>query len=193
MIDPEHGAALWEVFRIGDMRSPGVCRVSGPGIVIGWDIQNASAQSGALTKRINEPLQEFEIEVELSNETDEYGFSDFDRWDDFQAYLEEMVAPGKKPFARDVYHPDLARVHITAATLKSIGLIALDGRGGGKVKAQFIEFRPPKPQKTGAATATKTEGDKKIDAANAEIKKLQEDYKKLDGGGVPAVVGSSLP
>lgn len=191
MIDPEHGAELWEVLRIGTMRSPGVARVSGPGLVVGWDIQNASAQSGAVTKRINEPLKEFEIEIDLSNEQDEYGFSDFDRWDEFQAYLEEMIAPGKKPFARDVYHPDLARVHITAATVKSIGMVALDGRGGGKVKVQFIEHRPPKPNRPVAST--KTEGDKKIDAANAEIKALQDEYKKLDGGGVPITVGSTLP
>lgn len=190
MIDPELGGEQWDVLHIGDMRSPGVVRLSGPGMVYGWDIQNASAQAGAVTKRTNEPLKEFDAEFELSNETDDYGFSDFDRWGEFQPYLEAMVANKAKPFARDIYHPDLARVHITAVTLKSIGLLQPDGKGGGKIKVQFIEHRPPKPIKPIAST--KTEGDKKIDAANKEIEALSNEWKNLDGGGVPVSIGDAL-
>lgn len=192
MIDPEHGAELWGRLRFGTVVSPGVCKLSGPGLVVGWDIQDSTASAGATTKRKNEPLKKFSAEFDLSNETDEFGFSDFDRWDDFQAFLESLIPPNKKPVAAAVYHPDLARVHITAVTLESIGLVVLDGRGGGKVTVSFIEHRPPKPLKPVAST--KTEGDKKIDAANAEIKALQEEWKSLDGSkpaGPP--LGSTLP
>ncbi len=193
MIDPELGEEQWSVLRftdVGVIRSPGVVRVSGPGLVIGWDIQNASGASGAVTRRINEPLKEFEAEFELSNDQDEYGLSDFDRWDDFESYLREMVASRTKPFARDVYHPDLARVGITSVTLKSIGLLQPDGKGGGKIKVAFIEHRPPKPLRPVAST--KTEGDKKIDAANKEIAELQKQWEKPSGGnGVPVSVGNA--
>lgn len=189
MIDPEFGASLWDVIRIGDMRSPGVATVTGPGLVIGWDIQNATAQSGAVTKRINEPLQKFEVEIDLSNEPDEYGFSDFDKLDDWDAYLKPMAAKAK-PFARPVYYPSLAQVGVTAATLESIGLVAPDGKGGGKVKYSFIEFRPPKPNKPIAST--KTEGDKKIDQATKDIDALQNEWKELGANPTPASIGESL-
>lgn len=190
MIDPELGDEQWSRLRFGALLSPGVCKVTTPGIVIGWDIQNASAQSGATTKRTNEPLKEASVEFDLSNENDEYGFNDFDRWDDFQAFLLSLVPASKKPVAAPVYHPELARVGITAVTVKSIGGIALDGKGGGKVTVSFIEFRPPKPIRP-AAAPTKTEGDKRIDAQNAEIKRLQQEHEKTDGGGV-FMIGDTL-
>lgn len=190
MIDPEFGEEQWNVLRVGAMRSPGVVRLAGPGRVIGWDIQNATGASGAVTRRINEPLREFEAEFELTNDPDEYGFTDYDRWQDFESYLLQMVASRTKPFARDVYHPDLARIGITSVTLKSIGMFAPDGKGGGKVKVQFIEHRPPKPLRPVAST--KTEGDKKIDAATKELDGLQNEWKNLNSSGVPITIGSTL-
>lgn len=177
MIDPESGARAWDTLLLGGKRSPGVVRLSGPGMVIGWDVQNATGAAGATTRRINEPLKEFEAEFELANETDDLDVSDFDLWDEFEQLLRSMVARKDKTFALDVYHPDLARVGITAVTLKSIGMLQPDGKGGGKIKVAFIEYRPPKPYRP--APSTKTEGDKKIDAANAEVKKLQEEWKTL--------------
>jgi hypothetical protein len=94
-----------------------------------------------------------------------------------QAALRATVANRQKPYALDVYHPDLARNEITAATLKSIGQMALDGKGNGKIKVSFMEFRPPKPNKP--VPSTKTAGDKKIDEATAEIDKLQKEWKSL--------------
>lgn len=190
MIDPETGASQWNVIIVGGKRSPGVARVSGPGLVIGWDIQNASGMTGAVTRRVAEPLKEFEVEFELSNEVDDLNVSDFDLWDEFEALLRSTVVNSKKPFALDVYHPDLARVGITAATLKSIGLLQLDGKGGGRIKVAMIEFRPPKPNKPVAST--KTEGDKKIDAALKQIDELQNEWKNPDAPTKPIVVGDSL-
>lgn len=164
----------------GDSRAlttPGVVRVSGNDLKIGWDIQNASGTTGAITKRINEPLKEFDAEFDLSDEADASGKSDFDAWDDLQSLLESLVPTGKKPRAIGVYHPDLARNRITAVTVGSIGALALDGKGGGKIKVHFLEYAPPKPNKPVAST--KTEGDKKIDAANAKIDALSKEWKAL--------------
>jgi len=191
VIDPEAGGEQWDVLRIGSMRSPGVVRLGGPGLVIGWDVQNATGLAGAVTRRINEPLKEFDAEFELSNELDDLNVSDFDTWDPFEAMLRASVSNRQKPYALDVYHPDLARVGITAATLKSIGMLVPNGKGGGTIKVQFIEFRPPKPNKPIAST--KTAGDKKIDEATAEIDKLQNEWKSLDGAPPKATpLGASL-
>jgi hypothetical protein len=190
MIDPEYGADQWDVLRIGNMRSPGVCKITGPGLVYGWDKQNANATVGAVTKPTNEPLKEFTVEIELSNEVNEYGLSDYDEWDAFQAYLEAMVANKAKRFARDVYHPDLARLHITAATLESISPMVTDGKGGGKITVKFIEHRPPKPLKT--IPSTKTEGDKKIDQATKDLEALQNEWKTLGSNPTPTSMGDSL-
>lgn len=190
MIDPETGARQWDAIIVGGKRSPGVVRLDGPGLQIGWDIQNGSGMTGAVTRRVAEPLKEFGAEFDLSNAPDDLDVTDFDLWDEFEALLRSTVVTGKKPFALDVYHPDLARVGITAATIKSIGMLQLDGKGGGKIKVQFIEFRPPKPNKPVAST--KTEGDKKIDQANAELKALQEEWQNVDAPPKATTLGATL-
>lgn len=193
MIDPEYGEEQWNVLRFSDVgvvRSPGVVRLSGPGLQVGWDVQSASGTTGAVTRRINEPLKEFDAEFTITNEPDEYGVTDFDRWQEFEDYLKEMIASRSKTFARDVYHPDLARVGITSVTVKSIGLLNPDGKGGGTIKVGFMEFRPPKPLRPVAST--KTAGDAKIDAATKEIDDLQNEWKKLNAPGVPVTVGGAL-
>jgi hypothetical protein len=192
MIGPE--SELWDVLRVGDMVSPGVCKVTGGDLVIGWDIKAADGQKGATTTRINEPLKKFSAEFELSNSVDDLNVSDFDLWDAFQDMLERSVS-GATPSAMEVYHPDLARNHITAVTLAAIGSMQADGKGGAKVKCDFIEHRPPKPARAAGAgkvaTQTKTEGDKKIDAKVAEMNALNEQYKKPAGNQSPATAGDS--
>lgn len=177
MISPSDAREQWDRLIVGSMVAPGVVRLSGDGLKIGWDIQNATGTTGAVTKRINEPLKEFDAEFELSDEVGPDGKTDFDQWDAFQALLRASVVKGKKPYALNVYHPDLARVEITAVTLGSIGLVALDGKGAGRIKVHFLEFSPPKPNKPIAST--KTAGDKKIDEANAKIDALQKEWKSL--------------
>jgi hypothetical protein len=177
MIDPERGYALWDVLLIGGTRAPGVVTISGHDLKIGWDIQNATGMTGAITNRINEPLKEFDAEFSLSNEQDAGGRSDFDRWDAFQRMIEATVVPRKKPTTLEVYHPELARNHITAATLGSVGGMVLDGRGGGRIKVHFLEFRPPK--KNLPVPSTRTAWDNLIDTGTARLKAGQEKWKIL--------------
>ncbi len=180
MIGPE--SELWDFLRVGDMRSPGVCTISGNDLKIGWDIKAADGQKGATTTRINEPLKQFSALFYLANSTDDLNVSDFDRWDEFQDMLERSVS-GATPSALEVYHPDLSRNHITAVTIAAIGGMQSDGKGGATVKIDFIEHRPPKPARAAGAgkvkTQTKTEGDKQLDDVQAKIKAKQEEYKHL--------------
>ncbi len=176
MISPSDGEDLWGRLRVGTALSPGQCRLSGPGLTIGWDVVSPSATSGGSTTRINEPIKEFEAEFELSDVEDELGISDFDLWDEFEKVL-RATATRTKTKAADVYHPDLARIGITAASIKSIGLVQLDGKGGGKIKVQFIEYRPKK--KLVIAPQIRTKGDDKLDAARDTIKNLTAERDAL--------------
>jgi hypothetical protein len=179
MISPSAAPEQWDYLVVAGTRAPGVVRLSGAGLKIGWDVQSPQGMAGGITRRIGEPVKEFDAEFELSDEVDAFGKSDFDAWEDFQKLLEASAPQGigKKPHPLDIAHPDLARVHITSATIGQIGLVQLDGKGGGKVVIHFLEYRPPKA--LAPIALTKTEGDKKIDAASAEVKALQTEWQKL--------------
>lgn len=173
MIAPAH--EIWNYMIVASRRTPGVARLSGHDLKIGWDIQQATATSGGWTKRINEPIKEFDADYYLVDELNVLGRSDFDDWDDYEKILKAAVAPKKKPYALDVAHPDLARVGITAVTVGLIGAMQLDGKGGATVRVHFLEYRPPKPLT--AVSLTKTAGDRQIEADLATIKQLQDDFK----------------
>lgn len=169
---------IWNYMLVASKRSPGVVRLSGNDLKIGWDKQQPTATSGGWTKRINEPLKEFDAEFSLVDEPNALGRTDFDDWDPFEAMLKAAVAPKKKPYALDVSHPDLARVGITAVTVETVGGMVLDGKGGATCRVHFIEYRPPKP--ITAIALTKTAGDKLIEGDLAKIEKLQNEWKDLN-------------
>ncbi len=181
MIDPETGAAQWNVLVVSGVETPGVVTLSGHDLKIGWDIQNPTGSAGGTTTRTKEPVKEFDAEFYLTNEPNANGHSDFDHWDKFQKRLEAAVAPGKKPRALEIFHPDLARVHITSATVGSISGMTLDKKGGGTIRVHFIEFRPPKRIKA-VPMGKKTEGDAVLDADLAKKKKLDDEYDALTTG-----------
>jgi hypothetical protein len=138
---------------LGTMRSPGKVTLSGHDREKAWDVKAAKGQAGASTTLNGDPVGQFDAEFELmSDGTDEAGLSDFDRWEDFQRLLESCVN-GPKPTALPVYHPDLARNHFTEVTVKKIGGMVHDGRGGAKVKVSFLEYKPAKPKPAAKAQA----------------------------------------
>lgn len=179
MISPSGDHNQWDYLIVGGVTAPGVVRITGPGLVLGWDIQSPTGMAGGITRRTGEPIKEFDAEFDLSDEVDANGNSDFTNWDAFQSMLEASAPQGvgKKPHALSVYHPDLARNHITAVTYRGISQTALDGKGGGKITVKFIEYRPPKTLRPVALT--KTEGDTVIDQKVATIKALQQEYSSL--------------
>lgn len=190
MIDPSTGERQWNALVVAGQRSPGVVKLSGPGLVFAWDEAAAKGQEGATNTLGGAPLKKFDAEFELSDELDDLNVSDFDLWDEFQDLLLTSVV-GKEAAALEVYHPDLARCQITAVTLAAIGMMSLTKGGGGKIKVSFTEHRPPKPKTSGGAAkvkAAKTEGDKQIDAAKAELDALQNEWKDMGDKPQPAIV-----
>lgn len=177
MIAPSNARRAWVTLLVtgntgGPLRSPGVVVLSSNDEKFGWDIQNATGVSGAITRRINEPLKEFDADFYITDEQGPDGRTDFDDWDAFQKLLESSAAR-KTPYPLTIVHPDLARNHITAATVGSIGGIVLDGKGGGTIKVHFLEYRPPKPNRP--VSLTRTPGDALIEGDIATIGSLKTD------------------
>lgn len=192
MIAPSEAPALWDYLWIAGTRAPGLVRISGPGISIGWDVQNPAGMMGGTTTRKGDPVKEFDAEFDLSDTRDVFGDTDFDRWDPFQKMLLASIPPAMplglgvggptvnaqgKPYPLDVSHPDLARCRITAATVGKIGFLATDGKGSGKITVHFIEYRPPRA--IGAVKLTKTAGDRALEADMSTIKALQAERDAL--------------
>jgi len=174
----------------GTMRSPGRCVIAGHDIVKNWNSKPAKGSTGASDTLDGDNPRDFTITYSLADDAAVEGadaVSEFDLWDKWQAYLETTVN-GPKPFALPIYHPDLARVRITEATIKKIGGRVYDGKGGASHTVTFKEYKPPKKKKAATATgkgANATAGNPaaaKPDpnaAAKAELAALVAQAKKL--------------
>jgi hypothetical protein len=105
-------------------------------------VKAAKGSTGASTTLEGKAPREFTTVVFLAD--DETG-EEFYRWDTFRA-LVESTTTGAKPKALPIYHPDLARAHITEAAKKDIKGPKYDGKGGATYTIDWIEYRPPKPK-----------------------------------------------
>ena len=165
MIDPSANSDAWDKLIVAGVPSPGVVRLTGHKRAIGWDVKDASGQDGATTTRKGEPAKKFSSTFQLVD--DPWLGSDFAEWDAFEAVLLSSVS-GAKPMALEVIHPDLQRNGWTSAVVESIGELVLDGRGGGAIQVDWLEYRPPKP-KASASPGTTTTSDPRVDAASAAL------------------------
>lgn len=165
--------------------SPGVATLSGHDRVIGWDVKDASGQTGASSERKGEPIKRFRSSFYLTDEPWEETSSvagegevtdDFYQWSGFELILRESYG-GDKPLALSLYHPDLERNGISAACVDRIGGMQLDGKGGATVEVDWVEYRPAKAK--GGAQDPDDEPDKKT-ASDYEIERLLKEGEDLD-------------
>lgn len=147
---------------LGTTRSPGVVKLSGHNREKTWDIKPAAGQTGASSSKKGDPIGQFDALFTLADDGDNpEGPGDFDRWNEFQRLLESIV-DGPVPRALPIYHPDLARNKFTEVSVKMIGGMDHDGKGGATVKVTFLEYKPPKPKPAAKAQPkpyAQTEGD----------------------------------
>ena len=129
--------------------SPGFVKLEGFERPKGWDVKDASGQDGGTTTRKGQPVGKGSFVHQLSDWPDESGKTDYDEWPAWQA-LWESTTDGKTPVAIEVVHPELQRLHYTALVLDKIGPHAEDGKGGGSIKIDVLEYAPPKPKPAGS-------------------------------------------
>lgn len=148
LTDDEHSVIV-----LGTMRSPGVVTLSGHDRPKDWDVQKAKGTTGASSNLNGDPIGQFQASFYLADDGADPGQpTDFDLWEDFQRVIESMTN-GQTPAALPIYHPDLARNHITEVSNAGIMGMVHDGRGGATVVVKFIEYKPPKPKKSKKASA----------------------------------------
>lgn len=172
---------------VSGMVAPGTVKLDGFDRPRGWDVKDASGQDGGTTSRKGQPIGKGTMTHRLSDWPDESGLSDYDRWPAYQALLESST-DGEEPIALEIVHPDLQRNHFTAIVLGSIGPHIEDGTGGGTIKVEVLEYRPPKPKTSaspGSAAANAgdntlgpgglVETDPRQDAADDELEAAQRE------------------
>lgn len=138
---------------LGVKRSPGVVTLSGHNRSMNWDVKSAKGQAGASSTLNGAPVGEFRASFFIvDDDIENTELTQFDEWESFQALLESLIA-GSTPVALPVYHPDLALNQFTEVSVKSIGGMLHDGKGGATILIDFIEFKPPKKKRASGAKA----------------------------------------
>lgn len=175
---PARDPDLFDSIQVAGWFSPGVVTLSGHDREQLLDVQEAKGQKGASTPWQGTKVASFTATFHLIYDAAQ-GIDEFGAWDLFADHLRSSIPPasGAKPIAFDIEHPDLARNQIKAVTIKKIGGMQHDGKGGATIAVEFQEYFPPKPAATGSAkgSATSSELDNKITAAQKEIAALKKE------------------
>ncbi len=140
---------------LGTMRSPGVVIFSGHDRAKNWDVKEAKGSTGATTTLNGDKPLSFKATYKLGGDgldLPEGAPDSFDRWDEFQRLI-ESTTNGPHPFALPIFHPDLARQHITEVTNGGVGGRVHDGQGGVTVTVTYQEYKPAKKKKASSAVA----------------------------------------
>lgn len=143
---------LYNVIVLGGVTSPGKVTLSGHDRKHEWDVKSGPSLKGATVTLKSTPPVEFTATFTLTKDPT-LGLDELTDWDAFQVVIDSCLA-GAKPKALDIYHPDLARNHITSVVKASVGGMTYDGKGGGSVVVKFQEYLPPK-KKGGSASSGK--------------------------------------
>jgi hypothetical protein len=176
-VNPFDDQDLFAVLQVGDRTSPGVVTLTNHDRGKNWDVKTVKGQDGSTSSYVGSPVGQFKASFKLVKDY-ETGEDQFELWDEFQAYLETLI-DGTTPKAVAIYHPDLARQHITDVTLKGITGMTYDEKGCGYVSVDFIEYKPPKKKKqtkTAAAPPKQAKASPK-NAREAEVAALTAEWQ----------------
>lgn len=138
---------------IGGAKSPGQVKLSGFERAVDWDVKKGGGEDGASTVRQGKPPAKGTLTFELAKDP-VLGIDEFEEWDAFEPTLSSTYDKAA-PQALDIYHPDLARLQITAIVVESIGQMVHDGKGGATVAVKVLEYRPPKKKAVGRSKGSK--------------------------------------
>lgn len=182
-VAPHNDPEAWDSYRVfwGEQwwTAPGTATVLCPK-AIGWDKKDASAQRGASISRVNEPLIEYTVRHELSDEEYEFGdilTDDFERWDGWEFVMARSYEDNS---ALDVDHPELLRQGVLAAVVTEIGPIQRNEDGGATVECKWAQWREPEPI-GGVADSpeNRTESDDEIDRLVKELDRVKKEGENL--------------
>lgn len=149
-INPIDNPQAWDTVTIGQVQSPGVCKVTGFKRQNEWDIKKGKGTLGATTTYVGKPPAKGSITFQL------WTAFHFAEWDEFRPLLK--YDPTKKAVqAVDIYHPSLADIDLNSVIVENIGAIEHEGQQLYTITVDFIEYFPaPKKSAVGTPTSSST-------------------------------------
>lgn len=155
-IDPLANPRAWDVVRIGQVASPGVCEVGEFKRAHEWDVKKGKGTFGSTTTFVGRPPAKGPVKFYLwDNGTLGTGHNHFREWDAFRQLLK--YDPTKKSVqAVDIYHPSLADIDIRSVVTESVGNIIHEGKGLYSITVELLEYFPA-PKRSAVSTPTQSQ------------------------------------
>lgn len=122
---------------LANERSPGIATVTRLSSKYQWDIRRGFALSGARAVFKGLGLAEFSVVLQLVEQAD---------WDNWHAWRPLVSAPpvGERARAKDIWHPKLEDIGVTAAVVQEMGSPEPVGDTNiFSIEIKFIEYRAP--------------------------------------------------
>lgn len=122
---------------LSDQRSPGVATIEGAGIPLKWDEQNGYGFSGAFAIFRGLKISNFTVKLRLDAEQD---------WIEWDTWRPLVARPpfGRRPTARDIWHPWLEMLEIRSVVTEFVGQPEDQDDGSFVIPIKFKAWRPPK-------------------------------------------------
>lgn len=166
MINPLRDEMDW--ITLAGVKSPGKAIVSGGRRSTGWEEQKGAATSGATLKYNGQGLAEFDVEIQLWED------SHFLAWDSFRALLKPAPKDPSAPVvALDLRHPFVDELEANSVVLTERTMMEESGDTGlYTVGLKFKEYRKAEPvagvARVGGTALTEAEATKKVTAFVAQ-------------------------
>lgn len=143
-VDPILNPEAWDAVFIGQVKSPGIVKVTGFKRGNEWDIKKGKGTVGATLTYVSKPPAKGTFTFSL------WRSSDFFDWREFRQLLK--YDPTKKSVtAVDVYYPSLADLDIKSIVVENIGAIEHQGQQLYTIAVDVIEYLPV-PKKSAVST-----------------------------------------
>lgn len=176
MTSPLETPEVYDVIRVLNTPSPGLCDVTGAGSPRKWDERNGYGLSGATIVFTGLGVAKFTTRIWL------WTTQHFEEWETWKP----LVAPppqGQKPRIMDVYHPFLDDLGIRAAGVEDRSQITPDGDTGKfYVDIKWLAYRKPLPQigaGSGAQAGNQYQQSTAKDDGDAQIQALLKQLNNL--------------
>lgn len=145
----------WSYITVAGEQSPGVIPpdgIKGFDRATGWDIKKGKGSANPTITLVEYPPATGSIDFVLWEQFH------FLQWKQFSLKLKfDKEKKQGKTSAYDIHHPSLADLNITSCVTKKVSPIYFVGNGKYVVTVEFLEWRPPPPQKDISDTPSKSD------------------------------------
>lgn len=179
LLSPIDNPQAWDVVKVGNTVSPGICMLSGFSRDNDFDKKKGKGTIGATLTFTGKPPVEGTIKFILwdNGKVGGTGHDHFAEWSAFVPLLK--YDPTKKTItAVDVFHPSLANIDATSFVCTKLGAVVQEGDPGQglySVTISLCEYHtPPKKSAVGTPTTSKSNATSGANANTASAQDAQQ-------------------